>query len=164
MREALRELAAEARRIVGHLDVEHADELLGLAVNRDTCSADLLAEYRERAIGEGDRVGNIGVADDHLGEALAGAHALRLADRDLHGHGLTARGELDLARMRGCEYDAGGKRGGGEHQAGTQGGLQEAASPVRAQRAPQFVPHDPIPLVSAACRQLFCAFAPFGFF
>src|SRR5262249_2313165 len=129
MREALRELAAEPRGIVGHLDIEYADQLLALAVDRDTRSADLLAEHRERMVGEGNRVGDIGIADDHLGEALAGADALGLADRDLHGRGLAACRELDLARMRGGKYDAGGERGGREHQAGTQGGLQQAADP-----------------------------------
>ena len=138
MRETLRELAAEPRGIVGHLDVEHADQLLGLAVNRDARGADLLAEHRERAIGEGDRVGDIGIADDHLGEALCRAHAFGLADRDLHGRGHAARGQLDLARLDGRSHDAGGKRGGGQHQRCPQGGLQEAAIPVRAQAAPRF--------------------------
>ena len=72
MRETLRKLAAEPRGVVGHLDVEHADQLLAFAVNRDARVADLLAEDRERAVGERDRVGDLRIADDHLGEAAFG--------------------------------------------------------------------------------------------
>ena len=82
MREALRQLAAEPRGVVGHLDVVHADQLLALAVDRDARGADLLAEDRERAVGERDRVGDLRIADDHLREAAFAAHALGLADRD----------------------------------------------------------------------------------
>ena len=123
MREPLREFAAEPRGVIGHLDIEHADQLLGFAVDRDARVADFLAQHRERAVSERDRVGDIRVADDHLGETLAGAHGLGLADRDLYGRGHAARGEFDLARVCGRECDAGGKRGGTEHQRRPQGGL-----------------------------------------
>ncbi len=49
--------------VIGHLDVEDADRLLVLVVDRDARSADLLAEDRDRMVGQRTGIGNIRIAD-----------------------------------------------------------------------------------------------------
>ena len=69
MREAARELAGEPRGVVGHLDVEHADQLLALGIDRDARGADLLAEDRQRVVGQRIDVGDLRIADRDVDEA-----------------------------------------------------------------------------------------------
>ena len=82
VREAAAELGLQQRGVVDHLDVEHADQLLAFAIDRHARGAVLLAEDRERAVGQRIDVGDLGIADRELDEARVGAHVLGLADGD----------------------------------------------------------------------------------
>ena len=112
MRKARRDLRGELRGVVGDLDVEHADEPLALAVKRDPGGADLLAEDRDRAVGQRVHVGNLGIAHDHIDEGRVGAHVFGLADRDVDRGGAPWRRELDKAlRCRLVNRQCGGGDG-----------------------------------------------------
>ncbi len=96
-----RDLRRQPRNVVGHFDVENADRLLVLAVDRDARGADLLAENRQRMIGERIDVGDIRIADRDIDQVLVGMHVLRLADRHHHRRGVGGAGERDpLLRLR----------------------------------------------------------------
>jgi hypothetical protein len=68
----------QARHVVETPDVDDADGALALAVDGDPRGADLLAEDRQRAIGQRRHVRDLGVADGHLGEARVEADILGL--------------------------------------------------------------------------------------
>ena len=59
VREAATDLGRQQRGVVGHLDVEDADQLLALGIDRDARGADLLAEDRERVVGQRIDVGDL---------------------------------------------------------------------------------------------------------
>ena len=63
------EIGGEPGRVVGDLDLDHADELLRGVVDRDVGGADLLAEDIDGLIGERHHVGCLGIADDEIDEA-----------------------------------------------------------------------------------------------
>ena len=62
-------LMLQQRGVVHHLDVEHADQLLAFGIGRHAGGAVLLAEDRERAVGQRIDVGHLGIADRELDEA-----------------------------------------------------------------------------------------------
>src|SRR5581483_10211175 len=88
--EAARELVGQPRDVVGHLDVEDANQPLALGVDRDAGGADLLAEDRDGVVGERIDVGHLRIADGDVDEAAVGAHVERLADGDQHHGGVRA--------------------------------------------------------------------------
>ena len=94
--EALADLVLQQRSVVDHLDVEHADQLLAFGIDRHARGAVLLAEDRQRAIGQRIDVRHLRIADRDLDEAGVGAHVLGLADE--HRHRERARGPADLQR------------------------------------------------------------------
>ncbi len=95
-----RELVAQPGDVVGHLDVEDADQLLALGIDRHARGADLLAEDRQRVVGQRIDVGDIRIADRDVDEAVVGAHVLRLADGDRHHGGALVAADLDGALLR----------------------------------------------------------------
>ena len=62
----VRRLRAVERRVMGHGDVEDADQLLPLAVDRDALGAGLAAENGEQAIGERIDVRDVRIGDEAL--------------------------------------------------------------------------------------------------
>ena len=97
VRKALPDLGLDQRGVVHHLDVEHADQLLALGIDRDARGAVLLAEDRERAVGQRIDVGDLRIADRDVDEAGVGAHVLGLADIDLDRRRALVRADLDHA-------------------------------------------------------------------
>ena len=90
----------QPRDVVGHFDVEDADQLLAFGIDRDARGADLLAEDRQRVIGERIDVGDFRVADHDVDEAAVGADVLRLADGDGDLRRPVGAGDLDFAHLR----------------------------------------------------------------
>ena len=82
VREAAPDLGLQQRGVVDHLDVEHADQLLAFGIDRHARGAVLLAEDRQRAVGQRIDVGHFGIADREIDEARVGADVLGLADGD----------------------------------------------------------------------------------
>ena len=74
------DLDRQPRNVVGHLDVENTDRLLVRPVDGDPRGADLLAEDRQRVIGQRADVGDVRIADRDVGEVLIGADVFGLAD------------------------------------------------------------------------------------
>ena len=109
----VRELHGQPRHVVGHLDVENADDLLVLAVDRDPRGADLLAEDRQRMVGQRIDVGDVRIADHDVDQALIGVDVLGFADRHVHRHGARI-GERDL--LLGARGDRHKRRGKRERQ------------------------------------------------
>ena len=95
MREAAADLGLQQRGVVDHLDVEHADQLLAFGIDRHAGGAVLLAEDRQRVVGQRIDVGDLGIADRDLDEARVGAHVLGLADIDGHRRGALGAADLD---------------------------------------------------------------------
>ena len=94
--EAAADLGLQQRGVVHHLDVEHADQLLAFGIGGHPRRAVLLAEDRERAVGQRVDVGDLGIADGELDEARLGADVFGLSDID--GHRRRALGLRDLDR------------------------------------------------------------------
>ena len=94
------ELIGQPADVVVHLDVEDADQLLALGIDLHAGGADLLAENRQRVIGQRIDVGNVRIADHDVDEAGAGTHVLRLADGDRHHGGVIGAADLDDAILR----------------------------------------------------------------
>ena len=82
LREPATNLGLQQRGVVSHLDVEHADQLLAFGIGRHARGSVLLAQDRERAIGQRIDIGHLGIADRELDEARVGAHVLGFADID----------------------------------------------------------------------------------
>ena len=74
--EAPFQLVGEPGDVVRHLDVENADQLLAFGIDRHAGRTDLLAENRQRVIGERIDVGHVRITDHHIDEAVIGAHVL----------------------------------------------------------------------------------------
>ena len=122
------DLGRQARHFVGHLDVEDADMAPVLGVDRHAGRADLLAEDRDRAIGQRRDVGNVRIADGDVGERRVDAQVLGLADRNQHGRGPLGAADLQHP-LRAAASMANGDTSQADVTAAT------AASVVRSRRA-----------------------------
>ncbi len=98
--EAALEFVGQPGDVVLHFDVEDADQLLAFGIDRHAGGADLLAEDRQRMIGERINVCDLRIADHDVDEAGGGAHVLRLADGDRHHGSMGVTADLDGAVLR----------------------------------------------------------------
>ena len=110
IRKAARISVLHQRGVVHHLDVEHADQLLAFGIGRHARRAVLLAEDRQRAVGQRIDVGHLGIADRQFDEARVGADVLGLADVDRHRRGALGAADLDRPLRRCLAAGHRGKR------------------------------------------------------
>ena len=151
------EFVSQSADVVVHLHVENANQLLALGIDLYAGGADLLAENRQRVIGQRIDVGDIRIADHDIDEAGAGAHVLRLADGDRHHGRMIGAADLDDAILcigiTGHEQKRRGHRGAQGDRKVAQP-IAGASDPVRAppsEAGCEFVAiasrHTPPPLV-----------------
>jgi hypothetical protein len=98
--EAALEFVGQPGDVVLHFDVEDADQLLAFGIDRHASGADLLAEDRQRMIGERINVGDLRIADHDVDEAGGGTHILRLADGDRYHGSMGVTADLNDAVLR----------------------------------------------------------------
>jgi hypothetical protein len=96
------ELNRKTRDVVGHLDVEEADRVFAFVVDRHARGTDLLAQNRERMIGQRRDVGDVRIADSYIRERRVNAHVLGFAHGDIDDGCPLAGIEHDQPILRDC--------------------------------------------------------------
>ena len=148
VREAAGQLGAQRRCVVRHLDVEHADQLLVLAVDRHPGGSELLAEDRQRMVGQRIDVGDVGIAHHDVDERHVGANVIRLADRNDDRGGALGGADHDHALRRRAADEA--RQGGRERERRHQ--RDEQRAPVEAEAGASGPFRDPVHMPGARHR------------
>ena len=112
-RKQLRKLALQGGDVRTDDDIDHRNQVAGTVVKREAGRAGLLPEHIDRRAVDRHDVGDVRIADQHLGIRPVGSKDLALVDRHVELAGIDVRRDTDLrSRRRGDSERR--KRGSGD--------------------------------------------------